>query len=397
MSAVVAGMGRTAGEEHQMHGIPVGIARDAARRRFASSFRCIVLLASLALAVSCQASAPAKPAGAGGPAGASAAPTAPAASAPAPPLRQLKVANAATTPTNLPVWLAADDGYFRRHGLDVEVLSLRSGPTLQAALIAREVDIAVGGYSAAILAKAGGADVVMLGTLFNRPVASLVVHPGIERPEDLRGKRLGVQSVGGSVWARGMMALEKYGLDPDRDEIAVLTIGDQPTLGLALLAGSIDAAPIGPTIYVPLLQQGFAAWDLAALAVREITQVFVVTTAFRDEEQDTLEQFLRAMAEAVAYLKGIPNDPARRQHALEIAGRYLSVPPEKVAPEVDVLVPLIPEDLRLEPEAMQQMYAFSLRDNPDIARVGPDSIVDQRLLQRLEQEGLFRQLYGRSQ
>ena len=52
---------------------------------------------------------------------------------------------------------------------------------------------------------------------------------------------------------------------------------------------------------------------------------------------------------------------------------------------------------QLEGEAMQQMYAFALRDNPDLARVGPDSIVDQRLLQRLEQEGFFRQLYGRPQ
>jgi NitT/TauT family transport system substrate-binding protein len=382
-----------------MHGVSVGFARTAARRRFASAARCLAVLACLVLALGCQASAPATPTNpsGSGPADVAVAPGAPASSAPAPPLRQLRVANAATTPTNLPVWLAADGGYFRRHGLDVEVLSLRSGPTLQAALIAREVDIAVGGYAAAVLAKAGGADVVMLGTLFNRPVASLVVRPGIQRPEDLRGKRLGVQAVGGSVWARGMMALEKYGLDPDRDEIAVLTIGDQPTLGMALLAGSIDAAPIGPTIFVPLLQQGFAAWDLAALGVREITQVFVVTTAFRDEEQDTLERFLRAMAEAVAYLKGTTNDPARRQHALEIAGRNLSVPPEQVAPEVDTLVPLLPEDLRLEGEAMQQMYAFALRDNPDLARVGPDSVVDQRLLQRLEQEGFFRQLYGRAQ
>src|SRR3954469_23668880 len=218
-----------------MHGISVRLARAAARRRLVSSARCLALLASLALALGCQAGAPPTPARttAGGPADVPVAPGAPAASAAAPALRQLRVANAATTPTNLPVWLAADDGYFRRQGLDVEVLSLRSGPTLQAALIAREVDIAVGGYAAAVLAKAGGADVVMLGTLFNRPVASLVVRPGIQRPEDLRGKRLGVQAVGGSVWARGMMALEKYGLDPDRDEIAVLTIGDQPTLGLA--------------------------------------------------------------------------------------------------------------------------------------------------------------------
>src|SRR5215211_5993850 len=167
-----------------MHGISVGIAR-AAQRHLSPSVRCLALLASVALVLGCQAGAPPTPArpAAGGPADVAAAASAPAASAPAPPLRQLRVANAATTPTNLPVWLAADDGYFRRHGLDVEVLSLRSGPTLQAALIAREIDIAVGGYAAAVLAKAGGADVVLLGTLFNRPVASLVVRPGIQRPE----------------------------------------------------------------------------------------------------------------------------------------------------------------------------------------------------------------------
>jgi ABC-type nitrate/sulfonate/bicarbonate transport system substrate-binding protein len=358
----------------------------------------MALLAIVALTLGCQTSAP--PAAPTHPIQAGVTepvtmPSPPAASAPAERLRPLRVANASTTPTNLPVWLALDDGYFRRHGLDVEVSSLRSGPALQAALIAREVDIAVGGYSAAIQAKAGGAEIVLLGTLLNLPVAGFTVRPDIQRPADLRGKRMGVQAVGGSIWARGMMGLEKLGLDPERDEIAVLTIGDQPTLGLALAAGSIDVAPVGPTISGPLVQQGFGVWDLAALGVREITQSFVVTASFASEQPDTLDRFLRAMGEAVAYLKGALNDPARHQQVLAVAGRYLSVPPEQVAPEIDAMIPLIPEDLRVEREAMEQMYALARRDTPELARLTADSVLDERPLLRLEQEGFFRQLYGR--
>src|SRR5579884_258400 len=349
--------------------------------------------------VACQApaTAPQSTAAPGGaPGGAASNASAPAASAPAtaPPLRQIRVGYAATNPRVTPLWLAADGGYFQLHGLAVETVAMRSAPALQAAMIAKGIQIGQSGLPGTLQARAGGADVVQLGGLIDKPLAQLVAQPSIQRPEDLRGKRLGVQSIGGTVWARGMLALEKFGLDPDRDDISVLVIGDEPTLGRALVAGAIDAAPVGATISGPLREQGYTSWDLAELGVPEIGQAFVSSESFIQAESQTVEGFLKGMAEAVAYMKGMPRDPARRQQILSLAASYLRVAPEDTATELDALVPLIPRNLLPGRAAMEAIYAISARDNPDLTRITLDQALDERILRRLEAEGYFDQLYA---
>jgi NitT/TauT family transport system substrate-binding protein len=290
--------------------------------------------------------------------------------------------------------VAAEDGYFQRHGLAVEDVSMRSAAALQAAMLAHEIHMSQGGLSATLAARAAGAEVVLLGGLIDRALGGLVAQPDLHRPEDLRGKRLGVQSIGGTVWTRGMLALEKLGVEPDRDGMSVLVIGDEPTLAQALVANAIDATPIGLTASQPLAAQGYMVWDLATLGVPEIGQAFIAPAALLREEGDTVEQFLRAMAEAVAYMKGMDRDSARREHILSIAGARLRMPPEDTAPELDAYVPLIPQNFILGREPMEAVYAITLRDNPELARIPLDAAVDQSLLQRLDREGFFRQLYG---
>lgn len=322
------------------------------------------------------------------PAAAPAAPAAPAA------LRQFRVGYAAVSPRVAPLWVAAEEGYFQRHGLDVEALSMRNAAALQAAMLSREIDMAQGGLSATLAARAAGAEVVLLGGLLDKALGQLVAQPDLRRPDDLRGKRLGVQSIGGTVWTRAMLALDKLGLEPERDGISVLVIGDEPTLAQALVAGVIDATPIGLTASKPLQAQGYAVWDLADLGVFEIGQAMLAPVSLLREEPDTVEQFVRAMGEAVAYMKGMTKDPARRDRVLGIAGARLRMPPEETAPELDAFVPLIPPNFVLGREAMEAIYTVTLRDNPELARIPLDAAVDQSLVQRLDREGFFRQLYS---
>jgi ABC-type nitrate/sulfonate/bicarbonate transport system substrate-binding protein len=356
--------------------------------------------AALVATLACQSAAPATGPAAGGSApaasgGAGAGSSAAVASPPtAAPLRQLRVGYAATNPRVAPLWLAADEGFFQRHGLEVEPLAMRSAPALQAAMIAREIQIGQSGLAGTLQARNGGADVVQLGGLIDKPLAYMVAQPSIRRPEEFRGKRLGVQAIGGTVWARGILALEKLGLEPERDNISVLVVGDEPTLGQALVAGAIDAAPVGFTVADPLRSQGFNTWDLAQLGVPEIGQAFVTSESFTAAEPETVERFLKAMAESVAYMKGMTRDPARRQQVLGIAAEHLRVPPEDTAGELDALVPLIPENLLPARAAMEAIYALAVKENPELARVTLDSALDERILRRLEQEGYFRQLYA---
>ena len=365
------------------------------------------IMAALAMILVCTlgcqpaAPAPSKPAAAAQAAGAapnvggSAPAAAPAAAQPAPaPPRQLTIGYAAVNPRVTPLWLAVDEGFFARYGLEVEPISARNAAALQAAMVTGEMQMAQGGLSASLQARAAGADVVMLGGLIDKAIAHLVAHPSIRRPEDLRGKRLGVQSIGGTVWVRGMLALDKLGLEPTRDNVSVLVIGDEPTMAQALYAGAIDAAPIGPTFTGPLREQNYTMWDLAELGVPEVGQAFLTTSGLIQTEPDTVERGLRAIAEAVAFMKSMPRDPARRERVLAVAARYLRVAPEDTAAEMDAFVPLMPQNLLLGRDAMEAVYAVTLRENPELAKISLDSVVDDSILRRLEREGFFQRLYA---
>jgi hypothetical protein len=56
----------------------------------------------------------------------------------------------------------------------------------------------------------------------------------------LKGKRLGVQSIGGGVWSMAMLALEHLGLESTRDKLTVMIIGDSPILAQSLESGGIQ-------------------------------------------------------------------------------------------------------------------------------------------------------------
>jgi hypothetical protein len=48
--------------------------------------------------------------------------------------------------------------------------------------------------------------------------------------------------MGGRIWMYTMLALDHWGLDPERDKIKFRVIGDQPVIVQALATGTIHGA-----------------------------------------------------------------------------------------------------------------------------------------------------------
>src|ERR1051325_5709641 len=110
-----------------------------------------------------------------------------------------------------------------------------------AALAPAKTVISYAGSASILSAAAGGADLRAIASFSNRLSYTLIARPDVKKPEDLRGKRFGVQAIGGSVWMGAVLGLEYLGLDAKRDGINILSIGDQTVLAQALEAGTIDA------------------------------------------------------------------------------------------------------------------------------------------------------------
>ena len=135
-------------------------------------------------------------------------------------------------------YAAKEKGYFQEEGLDVEVI-LMSGAIGIRALIAGDVDAStVGGSALPPIFR--GAPLRMVFISFDKPTHWLYAKPDIRTVKDLKGRKVAVDGLGGTLESLLRSVLEKNGLEAGRD-VPILAIGPPPGRFVALTSGAIDA------------------------------------------------------------------------------------------------------------------------------------------------------------
>src|SRR5688572_26390274 len=114
-------------------------------------------------------------------------------------------------------WIAQDAGLFRKHDLDVKLVYIPSSGVATAALLGGDIEIALAGAVGIVRAFAQGAnDLVFIGGFKNELTHNIVARPEIRRPQDLKGKVIGVTRLGSNSHYFAVQALPRFGLDPVR-------------------------------------------------------------------------------------------------------------------------------------------------------------------------------------
>src|SRR4249920_2728665 len=173
-------------------------------------------------------------------------------------LTKMVVAYASISPRVAPLWAAQEQGFFKKNGIEAELIFVRGAPTLVAALTSGDMQIGYTGGTAVLGASVAGVDLKILAVLTNRVTYDLVARPNIKTTEELRSKRFGVTSIGGTLWMAAVLGLEHVGIDPIRDDIRFLVIGDQVVITQALEDGRIDATVVDTVFSKKLQQKGFS-------------------------------------------------------------------------------------------------------------------------------------------
>src|SRR5207244_4910415 len=115
-------------------------------------------------------------------------------------------------------------------------------------------------------------------------------------------KRVGVQCSGGEMLMRVMRALEHLGLEPERDGIQVLVVGDQTILLQALDTGTIDVATLDKVFTSILKQKGFSILlDLYHANIPMIGMSALAQKSSIDKRPEIVENFLKASLEGLAF------------------------------------------------------------------------------------------------
>ncbi len=150
-----------------------------------------------------------------------------------PAMKKIVIGYSAISPNQAPTWVAQDAGFYRKYGLDTQLIFVESGSRLVQTLISGDVVAAQAAGAAVLQSNLQGSGVVLIAGFLNTFDYKLIVSRDITRPDHLKGKILAVSRVGSSSDFATRYALEKYGLVPDKD-VTILQIGSQPARYAAL-------------------------------------------------------------------------------------------------------------------------------------------------------------------
>ncbi len=287
------------------------------------------------------------------------------------------------------LFVAKDMHFFDEYGLDAQIVQVRSGPVAISAMVAGEAQFYIASATGATLgAMAGGLDLVFIAGIVNKLDGDLVVSSAIKSAPDLKGKILGVQSIGGGVWMFTMLALDHWGLVPERDKIQLRVLGDQAVIAQGLMTGAVDAAYLGYTFSKLVQRQGFKVLaDLAKLDIPYQGIGVLARRSFLDQSPDIAEKTLKAFAKAIAFFQ----DPANKQAVVRILAKWLRLTNvEDAEAGYEMMRPLY--DRRLVPtkEGLRNTQRVLSRVDPKFSRLKADDLSDERIIRKLDREGFFK-------
>lgn len=292
--------------------------------------------------------------------------------------------------TAAPMWVGIDKGIFRKYGIDASMIQVRSGALSVAALVAREVEAVWPAQSTILSTVFGGVKLGCIASPINRIPRLLVVRKDITGVNDLRGKVIGVQSIGGGFWLQTMIILDALGVDPERHGVKFRVIGDGPVIAQALMSGNIDAAALTYSLSEPALKAGFRSLvDAAELTAPYQGPSMCALKEVLAGRQEFFQRLTRGLAEATAFIL----QSANKAEVIKSLMKHLRLAKaEEGESSYKVLRLMTTLDLTPNPAAFKIVQRIVAKVNPKIAQVEIDQIIDASYVRQLEAAGFLTEL-----
>lgn len=218
--------------------------------------------------------------------------------------KKVRMAYSAFSISFLNIFVARDAGFFKRHGLEVELIQM-AGPLPVAALASGEIDYLTG-YTTGIVATGQGAPLKGIMVSLRKPPFFLVAEPAIQRANELAGKRIGVDRIGSLQHLVARLMLKSKGADPEK---ALFTqTGSVSNTVTSLGQGALAAAILSGPHNVIMTQKGFRQIGAAdELPVHFPTSGLVVNDSKIKTDAARIKSVIRVMLDAAAFCRNERN------------------------------------------------------------------------------------------
>ncbi len=291
-----------------------------------------------------------------------------------------------------PLWIAKEQGIFRKYGIEAELVFIIAGRAMQA-MLAGQVPVGLVGGTHVVNANTGGGDFTMVLGLENRLDYLFLAKPTIKSGEDLKGKKVGIGTPAGSASLATYVALDHLGLVPRRDNIVLLGVGGVPERMAALRSGTVDATSLSPEIGQQVLGEGYRVLvDLGKENVEFQSSGLVASRSWIKSNPLLMETITKATVEGTAFI----HRPANKEIVLKSLGRNLRLSKaEQMEKAYQGLVGALPRKPCPSIEGMAAVIKLMAQHgiNAKASQLKPEEQLDLSFCKRFEDSGFFKSLY----
>jgi NitT/TauT family transport system substrate-binding protein len=305
---------------------------------------------------------------------------------------KLIIAQGAISNDVVPLWFAKERGIFRKYGLDVDNVFIIAGRAAQA-MLAGQVPVGLIGATHVTNAVTAGGDLTMVLGLKNRLDYLFIARPTLKSPAELKGKKVAIGTPSGSASLGTYVALDYLGLNPRRDNIALVFAGGVPERLAALRSGSVEATSLSPELGQVITDEGYRVLvDTVKENIPFQSAGLVFTRKFMKSNPALVENLARAIVESVA---AIHNPENKRPVEQTIAKNLKLDKPERVEKAYLDLRAALPRKPCPSLEGIASVLKLMAQHgiNPKAAQLKPEDVADMSVCKKLDESGFIDSLY----
>ena len=301
----------------------------------------------------------------------------------------LRVATSAVTGGFVHFYAGLDYGIFEKYGLKCEHIYIRGQSPALAALAGDQLQFTYGAADGSLPGLAAGVEAKVVASPLVKLPYVMVARREVRRPEDLKGKSIGVTRPGDLSARLSRQVVRKFGLTTD--EVTIHPIGgSQSERYQAMVANVVQAILVTPPLDVRAKHDGFnVIYRLVDLEIPFIYSSLLTNYKMLRERPETVQRMVAALAETVHFVEKNPDkakaaiakamrvkdeealQSSYNVYAKEIVDRTMVVPGKSVSEAVDIA-----------------------RETGTLIRRKPEELYDNSFVNNLEKSGFLKELWG---
>lgn len=303
-------------------------------------------------------------------------------------LQKLTIGYPALVTTLATIAVIQKGGFFKKHGLDVDLVYIAGSPLLTAAMVSGQVPISFVGAPAVVASAVGGADTVLLSCAISMAYGKLFSVPEIKSLSQLKGKKIGITRIGAIDDAILRYTLKQQANISDR-EVAFISSGGTNERLIALTKGLIDASVMAPPQDSMAEKAGLNELvDLNKIGLHNPASCLASTKSHVRKNRDTV---LRVMKGFVEGLKFFRED---RSFALKVFADFTkTTDPEALNTSYDLTIQLQEKVPLVNLRGVEFLLQLTEVRDPRAKNFDPAALVDSSFVQELQKTGFINSIY----